>query len=131
MYKNYFKSLDYDEKKMKNELEELAPGKIIFLISRNQDSPNLFHGFSEFINALSIMYLFKLNPEDIQIIFLESMIIENEPLYDLFANIISRNNKPIYIRDLKKKYYISYAIKVQNMIIIINYINFLMVSYAL
>ena len=112
LYRNYFKSWDYDGKDMHNELEELAPGKIIFFISRNQDSPNLFHGFSEFINALTIMYLFKLNPEDIQIIFLESMIIENEPLYDLFANIISRNNKPIYIRDLKKKYYISYAINI-------------------
>ena len=40
-------------------------GKTIFFISRNQDSPNLYHGGSEFVNALSFMYLLNLNPEDI------------------------------------------------------------------
>ena len=58
------------------------------------------------------MYIFKLNPKDIQIIFLESMILKNEPLYDLYTNMISRKNKPIYIRNLKKKYYISSAINI-------------------
>jgi len=112
LYRNYFDSWDYDGNEIKKELEELAPGKIVFFISRNQDSPNLFHGLSELINSLSIMYLFKLSPEDIQIIFLESMILKNEPLYDLYINMISRKNKPIYIRNLKKKYYISSAINI-------------------
>ena len=92
--------------------EEFAPGKIVFFISRNQDSPNLFHGSSEIINALSIMYLFNLKPEDIQIIFLESMILVNDPFYDIYANLISRGNKPVFIRDLNKKYFISSAIHI-------------------
>ena len=112
LYRNYFDSWDYDGKEVKKELEELAPGKIIFFISRNQDSPNLFHGLSELINTLSIMYLFNLNPEDIQIIFLESMILKSEPIYELYINLISRKNNPIYIRNLKKKYYISSAINI-------------------
>ena len=83
-----------------NEFEELAPGKIIFFVSRNQDSPNLYHGGSEFINALSLMYLLNLDPEDIQIIFLESMVINDDPFYDLYSNLIGRGGKPIYARDL-------------------------------
>ena len=51
-------------------MDELAPGKIVFFISRNQDSPNLFHGGSEIFNVLSTMYLFNLDPNDIQVIFL-------------------------------------------------------------
>ena len=112
LYHNYFNSWDYDGKEIKKELEELAPGKIVFFISRNQDSPNLFHGLSELINTLSIMYLFKLNPENIQIIFLESMILKSEPIYDIYINLISRKSNPIYIRNLKKKYYISSAINI-------------------
>ena len=112
LYKNYLDSWNYDENEKEMELEELSPGKTIFFISRNQDSPNLFHGSSEIINALSIMYLFNLKPDDIQIIFLESMIFKNEPFYDFYTNILSRGNKPIYIRDLSKKYFISSAIHI-------------------
>ena len=83
--------------------EELAPGKTIFFLSRNQDSPNLFHGGSELINVISIMYLLKLVPEQIQIIFLESISINNDPFYDLYKNLISRGGEPIYIKNLKKK----------------------------
>ena len=109
LYTNYFNSWNYENIYENGEVEELAPGKTVFLISRNEDSPNLFHGFSEFINSLSIMYLFNLKPEDIQIIFLESMLLNNEPLIDLYTHIISKDNKPIYIRNLSKKYHISSA----------------------
>ena len=109
IYRYYLNSWNYYENTKNTELEELAPGKIIFFISRNQDSPNLFHGFSEIMNALSIMYLFNLQPKDIQIVFLESMIFKNEPYMDFYTNIISRGNKPIYIRNLKKLYHISSA----------------------
>ena len=54
MYESYFNGWDYHSED-KNTYEELAPGKTIFFISRNQDSPNLYHGGSEFINALSLM----------------------------------------------------------------------------
>ena len=110
LYKSYFQSWNYDYKNNKNEkLEELAEGKIIFFISRNQNSPNIFHGGSELINAISIMELFHLNPDNIQIIFLESMTFNNDPFYDLYKNIVSRGGEPIFIKNLKKKYHISSA----------------------
>ena len=89
LYKIYFNSWNYSYTKVE-EIEELAPGKTIFFLSRNQDSPNLFHGSSELINAISLMHLFNLKPEDIQIIFLESMTIKNDPFYDLYKNLVSR-----------------------------------------
>ena len=80
MYDTYFNGWDYldDNYTDNNTYEELAPGKTVFFLSRNQDSPNLYHGGSEFINALSLMYLFDLEPENIIIFFLESMTIEDE-----------------------------------------------------
>ena len=108
IYKSYFRAWNYDYNN-NEKLEELAKGKIIFFISRNQDSPNIFHGGSELINAISIMELFHLNPENIQIIFLESMTFNNDPFYDLYRNIVSRGGVPIYIKNLKKKYHISTA----------------------
>jgi hypothetical protein len=56
IYKTYFQSWNYTYDN-NEKLEELAPGKTIFLISRNQDSPNIFHGSSELINSISIMDL--------------------------------------------------------------------------
>ena len=117
IYNNYFEAwnydYDYDQEINKEEnIEELAPGKTILFLSRNQDSPNLFHGNSEFINALSILYLFKINPKNVRIIFLESLDIKQDPFYDLYKDIISRGGAPLYIRDLKKKYHISSAIHV-------------------
>ena len=110
IYKSYFQSWNYTYDNDNNEkLDELASGKTIFFISRNQDSPNLFHGSSELINAISIIELFNLNPENIQIIFLESMTLNNDPFYDLYKHIVSRGGEPIYIRNLKKKYQISSA----------------------
>ena len=108
IYKSYFQSWNYNYDDSEK-LEELAPGKTIFFISKNQDSPNIFHGSSELINTISIMNLFNLNPENIQIIFLQSMLFKNDPFYDLYSNIISRGGKPIYIKNLKKKYHISSA----------------------
>lgn len=108
LYKSYFLSWNYTYDNSE-ELEELSQGKTIFLISRNQDSPNIFHGISELINTISIIDLFDLNPENIQIIFLESMTLNNDPFYDLYKNIISRGGEPIFIKNLKKKYHITNA----------------------
>ena len=41
------------------------------------------------MNALSIIYLLDIKPENIQIIILESIEIKNEPFYDLYKNLIS------------------------------------------
>jgi len=82
-------------------------GKTIFFISRNKDSPSIFHGSSELIYALSKMELFNKNPENIRIIFIESMTLKNDPFYDMYRSLISRGYESIYIKNLKKKYHIS------------------------
>ena len=111
IYNSYFDGWNYDYKEKEDE-EELAPGKTIFFLSRNQDSPNLYHGGSEFINALSLVYLLNINPEDIQVVFLESIALNDDPFYDLYKNLVSRGGEPIYIRNLTKKYHISSAVHV-------------------
>ena len=113
IYDTYFNSWNYDYKIEEGEkIEELAQNKTVLFLSRNQDSPNLFHGNSEILNVLSVMYLFNLDPENIQVIFLESMYLKDDPLYDIYKYLISRGGKPIYIKDLKQKYHISSAIHV-------------------
>ena len=111
-YINYFNSWNYEYENGKEKSEQLSPGKTIFFISRNQDSPNIFHGNSEIINIISIMYLLNLKPEDIQVIFLESMEINKniDPFYDIYKKVISRGGEPIYIKNLKNKYFISSGI---------------------
>ena len=124
IYRAYFNSwnYEYNSNDEKEELEELAPGKIIFFMSRNQDSPNLFFGNSEIINALAIIYLFNLDLKDIQVIFLESIEIPvtlgnqtrdpdkpEDPFYYIYKNVLSQGGEPIYIKNLKKKYKISKA----------------------
>ena len=58
-YETYLNAWEYDYngENEKERLEELAPGKTVFFISRNQDSPNLFHGNCEIINVISMLYL--------------------------------------------------------------------------
>ena len=112
IYDNYFNGWNYKYNNTNEDLEELAPGKTVFFLSRNQDSPNLFHGGSEFVNAVSLLHLFNKNPEDIQVVFLDSILLKDDPFYDLYKNLISRGGKPIFIRNLKKKYLISSAIHI-------------------
>ena len=64
------------------------------------------------MNALSIIYLLDIKPENIQIIILESIEIKNEPFYDLYKNLISRGGDPFQILSLKKKYRMSSAIHI-------------------
>ena len=111
IYNTYFDSWDYDYNKNEN-LEELSPGKTILFLSRNQDSPNLYHGNCEIINIIAIMNLFNLIPERVQVVFLESIKIPKDPFYDMYKNMISKGGEPIFIRNLKKKYKISKAIHV-------------------
>ena len=72
-----------------------------------------------------MIYLFNLDPKEIQVIFLESIEIpvtlENQkkeldkpedPFYYIYKNVISQGGEPIYIRKLKKRYKISKAIHV-------------------
>ena len=58
------------------------------------------------------MKLLNLKPEDIQIIFLESMTINDVLFYDIYKNIISRGGEPIYIRNTNKKFFVSSAVHV-------------------
>ena len=127
IYSTYFNAWNYEYniEKEEEKLEELAPGKVVFFISRNQDSPNLFHGGSEIFNVLSMISLFNLDPKDIQVVFLESIEIPyyeeetpnnkdipRDPFYILYKKMLSRGGEPIYIKNLKKKYKISKAIHV-------------------
>ena len=112
MYDSYLNSWHYDYNLENEELEELAPGKTVFLLSRNQDSPNFYHGNCEIINVISMMYLFNLSPENIQVLFMESIEIPNDPFYDIYKNMLSKGGEPIYLKNLKKKYKISKAIHV-------------------
>ena len=114
IYNFYFDSWNYKYQGEGENIEELAPGKTIFFISRNQDSPNLFHGGSEVINTLAMMELFSLKPEDVQIVFLDSITLKHEfdTFIDIYKNIISRGGEPLYIKNLKKKYLISSAIHI-------------------
>ena len=111
LYYFYMDSWNYNYNQ-EEEITELNPGKTIFFLSRNQDSPNLYHGTSELINTVAMMKLLNLKPEDIQIIFLESMTINDDPIYDLYENIISRGGEPINIRNVKKKFIVSSAVHV-------------------
>ena len=119
IYKSYFQSWKYyleqdNPFNQEKNIEELAPGKTIFILSRNKDSPNLLIGGAEIINALTLMKLMKLKAENIQILFLESIKINNDPYYNLYKNIISRGSEPLHIRNLssKKIYHISNAIHI-------------------
>ena len=40
------------------------------------------------------------------------MTINDDPFYDLYANLIGRGGKPIYFKNLKKKYHISNAVHI-------------------
>lgn len=117
-YKKYFNSWEYILKNQTtNDIykkKKLCPRKVLFILNRNQDSPNLLIGGAGFINAFSLMHLLKIKPENIQILFLESMKINHDPFYKLFKNIISRGGKPLYARNLDKNiiYHVSKAIYV-------------------
>ena len=118
MYEFYFSSWNYTENNTNNIMNEpkyeelLSPVKTIFFISRNQDSENLFHGGSGFLNAFALMKAFNINPEDIQIVFLESINITNDPFYELYKELISKGAEPVHISQLNKKYFISNAIHI-------------------
>lgn len=120
-YNNYFKAWNYSQtlnynRNMEKDynIEELFPDKTVFILSRNQDSPNLLIGGCQFLNALSLMKLLNLSPENIQVLFLESMKLNYDPYYNLYKNIISRGGKPLHIRDLNsnKIYHISKGVHV-------------------
>ena len=108
IYNTYFDSWNYKYKNKNEKIKELAPGKTILFLSRNQDSPNLFHGNSEIVNVISMIDIFKLKPENIQVIFLESLTINNDPFYEIYEKLISRGGKPIYINN----FHISSAIHI-------------------
>ena len=111
-YQQYFNAWNYEYNEDMENIKELAPGKTIFLLSRNNNSPNMFHGGCEIINAIALMYLLNLKPEDIKIIFLESCKIVEDPFYDMYKILVSRGGEPVHIRDIKNKFYVSNAVLV-------------------
>ena len=117
MYEYYFNSWNYvsnetKSKKKEKKYQELAPEKTVFFIRRNQNSSDLYIGGPGFLNAFSLMKAFYINPEDIQIVFLDNFNNINDPLYDLYKELISRGTDPVHISNLKKKYFISKDISI-------------------
>ena len=117
IYDYYFNSWNYTLNETKNIIREpkypeLAPEKTVFFISRNHESTNLFRGGSGFLNAYSIMKSFYINPEDIQIVFIDSVNMTNDPFYELYKELISRGADPVHISNLTKKYHITNAINI-------------------
>jgi len=113
LYDSYFFGWNYNYENNKDEkIEELAPGKTIFFLSRNQDSPNLFHGMTDIIATISMMKLFNITEDNVQLIFLESMYLKDDPYYEIYKKVLSREGEPIFIKDLNKKYLITSAIHV-------------------
>ena len=111
-YQQYFNAWDYELKENMKEIEELAPGKTIFLLSRNNNSPNMYHGGCEVINAVALMYLLNLKPEDIQVLFLESHEMKLDPFYDMYKVLISRGGNPMHVKNIKKKFRVLNAVLV-------------------
>jgi len=112
-YYYYFKGWNYNYENNKDEkIEELAPGKTIFFLSRNQDSPNLYHGMGDIMATISMMELFNITEDNVQIVFLESIYLKYDPYYDIYKKALSRGGEPIFIKDLKHKYHICSAIHV-------------------
>ena len=111
-YEKYLNAWNYNYDYNIDKEEELAVGKTIFFLSRNSDSPNMFHGLSEVINVMAIMYLLNLTPEDIKIVLLESFKIEKDIFYDIYKNIFSRGGEIVHIRNLKKKYHITSGVHI-------------------
>jgi hypothetical protein len=67
-YYYYFKGWNYNYENNKDEnIEELAPGKTIFFLSRNQVSSNLYHGMGDIIATISMMELFNITEDNVQI----------------------------------------------------------------
>ena len=120
IYKSYFDSwkyssyLNYTINNEKIPEVELFPGKTIFLLSRNQDSPNLLIGLCHILNAFSLMHLLNLKPNNIRIIFLESINLTYDPFYNIYKYILLGGVDPIHIRELdrNKIYHISNGIHV-------------------
>ena len=113
LYDSYFFGWNYNYENNKDEkIEELAPGKTIFFLSRNQDSPNLFHGMTDIIATISMMKLFNITEDNVQLIFLESMYLKDDAYYEIYKKVLSRGGEPIFIKDLNKKYLITSAIHV-------------------
>jgi hypothetical protein len=98
-YYYYFKGWNYNYENNKDEnIKELAPGKIIFFLSRNQDSPNLFHGMGDIIATISMMELFNINEDNVQIVFLESLYLKNDPYYEIYKKALSRGGEPYLLK---------------------------------
>lgn len=113
IYNFYFENFNYNNEITYDEI--IGKNKTIFLINRDQDSPNLYHGFLEFISAFTIMNILKINPENVQILFLESMNFPKDIFYDFYAKLISRGGKPLFLKNLsetKKKYLIENSVNV-------------------
>ena len=60
---------------------------------------------SELLNAYVIMHLLNIKSSNIQVLFLDSMLFKDDPLYYFYKNVISNGTEPLFIRNLTKRFY--------------------------
>ena len=115
-YNYYFNHWNYSYKnENENEnLTEIGKDKTILLISNRNN--HFYHSFIGIMNIISTMYIYNLEPEEIQLLFLNNCDLENDIYFSFFNKVIS-TNKAIYITNLEndKKYFIKKAIHVPSM----------------
>ena len=109
-YHSYLNAWNYSlhprkQEQYDNIIEELSSNKTILFVNRNKNTFNIFFSMCAVMNALLLIEHYNLNPDNIQVIFIESIEIKFDPLYDMYKNIISRGIEPIHISQLAKQIY--------------------------
>ena len=111
-YGFYFNHWFYDYYINNEKIEEIGKNKTVLIISAR--SSNIYHGFVVFMNALSTMYIYGLEPENVQLLFIEKCSPEFDLFYPLYSKLISRGGDIIFFNELakNKKYLIKHSINV-------------------
>ena len=114
-YDFYFKHWNYDYEKNNDKIEEIGKNKTVLIISSRIS--HLYHGFLEVMNAIAVMHVYELNPENVQILLIEKCPPRFDMYYPFYTELISRGGEIIYMNklDKSKKYLIKHAINVPHL----------------
>ena len=111
-YYYYFKHWDYHYYSIDDKIEEIGKNKTVLIISSRHF--NIYHGILGVMNALSTMYIYGLEPENVQILLMEKCPPEFDFYYPFYSELISRGGDIIFLNELdkNKKYLIKHSINV-------------------
>ena len=114
-YDFYFNHWNYNYTKKNEIIEEIGINKTVLIISAR--SSHLYHGFLEIMNAIAVMNVYNLEPEDVQILLIEKCPPEFDVYYPFYSELISRGGDIIFFNELSKnkKYLIKNAINVPHL----------------